>query len=85
MLENKVALVTGAGRGFYSGGDVQNMNERNNNASGSYYSIKEKIEPSRDASVLALRDCPKPVIAAVNGAAAGAGFNMALCCDMRIA
>lgn len=83
--EVRVVVLTGAGRGFCSGGDVKNMNERNSSTTGSYYSIKEKIEPSRDASVLAIRDCPKPVIAAVNGAAAGAGFNMALCCDMRIA
>ena len=79
----RVIVVTGAGRGFCSGGDVKAMNDRNQQKSGTL--LNDKIAPLRDQIVLALRDTPKPVIAAVNGPAAGAGMNLALACDIRIA
>jgi 2-(1,2-epoxy-1,2-dihydrophenyl)acetyl-CoA isomerase len=78
-----VLVITGAGRGFCSGGDVKSMGERN--ASGAAAPVEDRFAPPRDRAVLALRECPKPVIAAVNGAAAGAGVGLALACDMRIA
>jgi 2-(1,2-epoxy-1,2-dihydrophenyl)acetyl-CoA isomerase len=79
----RVLVITGAGRGFCSGGDVKSMSERDRAGGGS--PLQEKIAPQRDRTILAMRDCPKPIIAAVNGAAAGAGMNLALACDMRIA
>ena len=76
-------VITGAGRGFCSGGDVKSMSEREQAGAGT--PTNERLAPVRDRCILAMRDCPKPIIAAINGAAAGAGMNLALACDMRIA
>lgn len=81
--EVRVLVITGAGRGFCSGGDVKAMSERDQ--AGQSHPFAEQLAPGRDRCIAAMRDCPKPIIAAVNGAAAGAGFNLALACDMRIA
>ena len=81
--EVRVMVVTGAGKGFCSGGDVKAMNEAKE--SGRERSLMDRIAPSRDRTLLAMRDAPQPIIAAVNGAAAGAGMNLALACDIRIA
>jgi 2-(1,2-epoxy-1,2-dihydrophenyl)acetyl-CoA isomerase len=79
----RVIILTGAGRGFCSGGDVKAMNEAKE--SGQSQALLDKIAPARDQTILAMRDAPKPIIAAVNGPAAGAGMNIALACDIRIA
>ena len=79
----RVIVITGAGRGFCSGGDVKAMNEARKSGKASV--LEDRIDPIRDRIVLALRDSTKPIIAAVNGAAAGAGMNIALACDIRIA
>ncbi len=78
----RVVVITGAGRAFCSGGDVKEMNERQD-AGAPRRDIE--IQPIREKILAVLRTMPKPVIAAVNGVAAGAGFNLALGCDMRIA
>jgi 2-(1,2-epoxy-1,2-dihydrophenyl)acetyl-CoA isomerase len=79
----RVMIITGAGKGFCAGGDVKAMNE--NRESGRARPILEKVAPGRDRTLLAMRDAPQPIIAAINGAAAGAGMNLALGCDLRIA
>jgi 2-(1,2-epoxy-1,2-dihydrophenyl)acetyl-CoA isomerase len=81
--EVRVMIVTGAGKGFCAGGDVKAMNE--SRESGRERPLLEKVAPGRDRTLLAMRDAPQPIIAAINGAAAGAGMNLALGCDIRLA
>ena len=81
--EVRVMIVTGSGKGFCSGGDVKAMSEAKDGRR--ERPLMEKIAPGRDRTLLAMRDAPQPIIAAVNGAAAGAGMNLALGCDIRLA
>src|SRR5204863_9689772 len=84
--EVKVLVLTGAGPGFCAGGDVKGMNERNTGA-GRPVTIDEAIATQRlnqRATAGKLFKMPKPTIAALPGAAAGAGLSLALACDLRI-
>ncbi len=80
--EVKVLLVTGSGRGFCAGGDVEEMGER-----GKLDAMTRKnfLWKHVHKIALAVERMDKPVIAAVNGMARGAGCDMALMCDIRIA
>ncbi len=75
----KVVIVTGAGRGFCSGHDVSGVSAATIEPS-RYERLK--FTGGRDAAFYKLE---KPVIAAINGACVGAGFSLALSCDIRIA
>ena len=76
--EIRVVVLTGAGRGFCVGQDLTEFRE----APGD---IADRLRESYHPNVLAIRALEKPVIAAVNGAAAGAGLSVACACDLRIA
>jgi 2-(1,2-epoxy-1,2-dihydrophenyl)acetyl-CoA isomerase len=81
--EVRVVILTGAGRAFCAGGDVKAMAEAK--AQGAERPLIEKVAPLRDRVLLTMREAPKPFLAAVNGPAAGAGMNLALACDIRLA
>jgi len=78
----RVLVITGAGRGFCAG---QDLGDRAVAPGAAPPDLAESIEKNYKPLVLALRDLPMPVIAAVNGVAAGAGANIALACDLVIA
>jgi 2-(1,2-epoxy-1,2-dihydrophenyl)acetyl-CoA isomerase len=83
--EVKCVVLTGAGQGFCAGGDVKGMASRN--AGGAPVSIDEAIHRQRvnqRATSGKLFKMPKPTLAALPGAAAGAGLALALACDLRI-
>src|SRR5499426_178105 len=79
-----VVVLTGAGRGFCAGGDVKAMAE-GHELGGS--TLEEKAQSLRSRMEVSrwLHEIPKPTIAMVRGAAAGAGLSLALACDLRVA
>jgi len=78
----RVLVITGAGRGFCAGADVEYMRELITN--GAWDDARELVAVGGRV-VTTIASLAKPVLAAVNGPAAGGGANLALACDIRIA
>lgn len=74
-------VLTGAGGFFCSGGNINGLKERSEQ---DYETRRSSVDRLHDM-IHAMRDCPKPIIAAVNGGAAGAGASLAAACDMVVA
>ncbi len=74
----RAVVITGAGRGFCVGQDLQEFGAGAGD-------VAQNLRDNYHRNVLAIRALEKPVIAVVNGAAAGAGMSLALACDVRIA
>lgn len=81
----RAVVVTGAGRGFCAGGDLRaiDADAEDRNSASEVHAVADARRPM--AIVELLRAMPKPVIAAVNGACAGAGIAWACACDIRLA
>lgn len=77
----RAVIITGSGRGFCAGGDLRFAQAANPDLPGdSFLALTDILH----AAILEIREMSKPIIAAINGPAAGAGFFLALACDLRV-
>jgi 2-(1,2-epoxy-1,2-dihydrophenyl)acetyl-CoA isomerase len=85
----RVIVLTGAGGAFCAGGDVKGFASRNAAAAGGEgrFDLEARVHGLRQAMdvVRLLAEAPKPTLAVIPGAAAGAGLSLALACDIRVA
>ena len=76
----KGIVLTGNGKAFCAGGDLKWISQQTEDAG----SVLYRLAPQFHLSIIEIRRMAKPVVAAVNGIAAGGGFSLALACDFRV-
>jgi len=76
----KGVMITGKGKAFCSGGDLKWINQQSDD----YGSTLHRLAPQFHIAIAEIRRMAKPVVAAINGIAAGGGFSLALACDFRV-
>lgn len=79
----RVVIIRGEGRAFCAGADVNGLSELSGDSGARM--LYQVVEETHDRLIMPIRRMAKPVIAAVNGVAAGAGLGIALSCDLRVA
>jgi len=81
----RVIVITGVGKAFCAGGDIKGMGNRGNMSDDRSLDQKiSELQHRQNTLTLRLYELPKPTIAALPGAAVGAGMSIALACDIRI-
>ena len=80
-----VLIVTGAGKAVSAGGNVKHMRDRQGSFGGDVYDVQKKYREGIQRMALAMHRLEIPSIAAINGPAVGAGFDLACMCDVRLA
>lgn len=78
-------VLTGAGKAFSAGGNVKHMRDRAGSFAGDVHEVQNRYRRGIQRIALAMHRLEVPAIAAVNGPAIGAGFDLAVMCDIRIA
>lgn len=81
----RVAIITGAGSAFSSGGNVKDMHEKAGMFGGTPPDLRDGYRNGIQRIPMAVSELEVPIIAAVNGAAIGAGCDLTMMCDIRIA
>jgi len=81
----RVVILTGAGSAFSAGGNVKDMADRTGMFAGAPHALRDGYRRGIQRLPKAIFHCEVPIIAAVNGPAVGAGCDLAMMCDMRIA
>ena len=81
----RVMVISGKGKAFCAGGDLNAMEEKTGMFAGDSTELKKRYQEGIQRIPLAIESCQKPIIAMVNGAAIGAGLDLACMCDLRVA
>lgn len=80
----RLSVISGRGRAFCAGGDLKAMEEKTGMFAGDSVELKKRYQEGIQRIPLAIEACQKPILAMVNGAAIGAGLDLACMCDIRI-
>jgi len=81
----RCAILTGAGKAFHAGGDIKAMKERSGMFAGEPVELRERYVRGIQSVPRRIAEFEKPLLAAINGAAIGAGLDLACMCDLRLA